>query len=169
MSEIVSSIKKQWFSLQPRERLVLTIGALLVSFILFYALILKPWHRALDNMTASLPKMRENLVWMRTQSEALKTGTIERTSTNYQGGDQSLLSILEQTAKRAGVQKSIQQLVPGSEGSQVRVVMGDAEFNKWLAWIDVLYKQYGVDIEQVATEREDERPNVVEIRATFIR
>jgi len=99
----------------------------------------------------------------------LKTGTIERTSTNYQGSDQSLLSILEQTAKRAGVQKSIQQLVPGGEGSEVRVVMGDAEFDKWLTWIDVLYKQYGVDIEQVATEREDERPNVVEIRAVFIR
>ena len=120
-------------------------------------------------MTTALPKMRENLVWMRTQAEALENGDINRDASQFKGNDQSLLSIVEQTAKRAGIQGAIQQLVPGKKGSEVRVVMGDAEFNKWLAWIDVLYKQYGVDIEQVVTEREDERPNIVEIRATFIR
>ena len=169
MSEFFPLIKKQWLALQARERLVLGVGAILVGAIIFYALILGPWHLALNNMTTALPKMRENLVWMRTQAEALENGDINRDASQFNGGDQSLLSIVEQTAKRAGIQGAIQQLVPGKKGSEVRVVMGDAEFNKWLAWIDVLYKQYGVDIEQVVTEREDERPNIVEIRATFIR
>ena len=169
MSELISSIKKQWYALQARERLVLGLGALIVAAILFYALILKPWHRTSTNMTATLPVMRENLVWMRTQGEALSNGGIDLASTQFKGSGDSLLSIIEQTANRTGVQASIQQLVPENQGREVRVVMGDAEFNKWLAWIDVLYKEYGVDIEQVATEREDERPNVVDIRATFIR
>ena len=169
MSEILSSIKNQWLALQSRERWVLAIGAFLVAVILCYALLLKPWHRALSNMTAALPKMRENLVWMRTQGEALNGGGIDRAAAQFKGAEQSLLSILEQTAKQNGVQTSIQQLVPGDDGNEVRVVMGNANFNKWLTWIDVLYRDYGVDIEQVVTEREDERPNIVEIRATFIR
>jgi hypothetical protein len=48
-------------------------------------------------------------------------------------------------------------------------VLQDADFNKWLLWVDTLYKKKGIDIRQVTAERDDDRPNIAEIRVTFFR
>jgi Type II secretory pathway, component PulM len=156
-------------SLQARERMVLMVGGVIVALILFYALILFPWHRALNEMTQRLPALRQDVVWMRVHGEALANGEIKNQAPQYRGAEQSLLSVIEQTASRTKVRDTIQQLVPDNNGAEVRVVLEDAQFNLWLQWIDVLYKQYGVDISQLTVEKEDERPNIAEIRVTFSR
>jgi hypothetical protein len=59
--------------------------------------------------------------------------------------------------------------VPTKNNSEVRVVLEDADFNQWLLWVDRLYKTNGVDIRQMTAERDDDRPNIAEIRVTFVR
>jgi general secretion pathway protein M len=165
----MDEIKKYWTGLQPRERLVLAIGGIVVSLILMYALLVQPWHKALNHMEAALPGLRTNLIWMRQQSQAMKTGSIKQSAPKLQGQGQSLLSVVEQTAKRAKVSKAIQQMTPAQNSTEVRVVLDGVNFNQWLRWVDELYKRYGVDIKQVTAERDEDEPNIAEIRVTFIR
>ena len=64
---------------------------------------------------------------------------------------------------------AIQQMVPNQETGDVRVVLEGVDFNQWVRWIDDLYKNYGVDVTQINAEKDDEKPNLAEIRMTFFR
>lgn len=165
----MEEIKNYWNGLQARERLILIFGGLIVSMILLYALLFQPWHKALSHMETALPGLRANLVWMRQQSVALKSGSVKQSAPKLQGQGQSLLSVVEQTAKRVKISNSIQQMTPAQNDSEVRVVLDGVNFNHWLKWIDDLYKRFGVDVKQVTAERDDDKPNVAEIRVTFVR
>jgi len=79
------------------------------------------------------------------------------------------LAVIEKTAKTAKVKKAIQQMVPGKNRNEVRVVLEEANFNLWVQWVDVLFKQYNVQIKQVTAERDDDAPNIAEIRMTLER
>jgi general secretion pathway protein M len=165
----METLKRYWSGLQPRERVVLSLGGVAVALIFFYSLIWRPWHLAIDHMERVVQPLRTNLVWMRQQSENLKASGGAGQAKAYQGANQSLLSVVEQTAKRAKVSSSIQQMVPAQNGNEVRVVLEDVNFNQWIRWIDDLFKRYGVDIKQVSAERDDDKPNTAEVRVTFVR
>ena len=165
----MDALKKYWAGLQPRERLILGGGGVIVALILFYALIWQPWHKSISNMEAALPPMRSNLVWMRQQAEMLASDGGQGANQSYAGADQSLLSVVEQSASKARVNGAIQQLVPSQNGNEVRVVLDGVNFNQWVRWVDDLFKRYGVNIKQVTAERDEDKPNVAEVRVTFIR
>jgi len=162
------TIVKKWLELQPRERLIVAWGGLAVFVILSYSLILQPWHAAIEHMQSALPSKRVDLIWMRQQAELLKQGGQVSKST-VKGQGQSLLSVIEQTAKASGVSKSIKQMVPGESNQQVSVVLEEARFSNWLRWVGTLQQQYGVAIKQLTADREDDAPDLAEIRVTFTR
>ncbi len=166
---MANSLKQYWLGLQARERLVLGWGGIIVTLIILYYFLLGPFYNAINTMEESIQPLRENLTWMRQQSDRLKSAGGANLGRQVKGGDQSLLSVIEQTAKRAKVSGAIQQMVPNKQKNEVRVVLDGANFNQWVRWIDELFKQYGVDIKQVTAERDEDKPNVAEIRLTFVR
>lgn len=166
---MANAVKNYWLKLEARERLILCVGAVLVSLILFYALIWQPWHKAIFEMEKSVQSLRTNLVWMKQQAKAIENGGGASVQQPAKGANQSLLSVIEQTAKTTKVRKAIQQMVPGRTPNEVRVVLEEADFNQWVKWIDLLFKQYGVQIKQVTAERDGDVPNIAEIRMTFER
>ena len=161
------SIKKYWQQLESREQFILMGGGVIVVLILLYALIWQPWHKSIESMQKSIQTMRSDLVWVRQYAPIIKSGG-QGVNKNTKGSDQSLLSVIESTAKRGKVHTAIQQMTPSSE-NKVRVVLEDANFNHWVKWIEVLSAQYGVAVEQASADRNDDKPNVVEVRVTFVR
>ena len=157
-----------WQQLASRERSVLAWGGVLVSFILFYTFIWQPWHAALSKMEEDIQAQRQNLVWMQQQAEILRGGGQPVENVAKASGE-SLLSVVEKTAKANKIGKSIQQMVPSTNNSEVRVVLEEADFNQWLRWIDQLFKKHDVNIKQLSAERDDSAPNLAEIRITFER
>ncbi|MBX2848840.1 MAG: type II secretion system protein M [Acidiferrobacterales bacterium] len=162
-----------WQQLERREQLILALGGLIVSFILFYALILKPWHRALNEMSERIPTQRENLVWMRQMSEIVKNGGDLNTVATAKDTNKSLIAIVNQTARSSRMNNFIQQIVPGNNlrtnADQVNVVLEEADFNQWVRWVDDLSNNYSVNIGQLSVESETDEPNIVELRVTFER
>ncbi len=165
----MNSLKKYWADLQPRERLILSWGGVIVAAIMLYAFFFQPLYRSLSAMESSLPELRSNLVWMRQTDQLLENGGLAGARQVVDGASESLLSVIESTARRAKIRKSIQQMVPVKGNAEVRVILEDADFNEWLRWVDILYKQNAVDIRQVTAERDDDKQNIAEIRVTFIR
>ena len=167
--EITDSIKKYWFGLELRERWILGLGALFVALILFYAIIWQPWHKAINDMSARLPNLRTNVQWMRQQAEIVRNGGVIKANTSTKGVNESLLAILEKTARASNLDKSIQQITPGQNDQEVRVVLEDASFNQWVSWIDLLYKDYLITVKQVTAERDEDKPDIAEVRGPFER
>ena len=162
-------LKSRWQQIEQRDRSILIWGSAVVALILFYALIWQPWHKAIAAMQGQIQPRRASLVWMEQQAELVRSGEFDNAAQSIRGADQSLMSVLEQTAKAAKVRESIQQMIPNSDKDEVRVVLEQANFNQWIKWIDVLFKQYGVGIKQMSAERDDDAPNIAEIRITFER
>lgn len=163
----------QWRQLGKREQLVLGWGGLVVGLILFYALIWQPWHNAIEHMEDAIQSRRESLVWMRQTSEMVKNGGVLSAQQIVSSADESLLSVIEKTARTGQISKYIQQMVPGTDPqtniAQVNVVLEEADFNLWVRWVDDLFRNYAVNVKQLTVENETDQPNVVELRVTFER
>ena len=157
-----------WHGLQPRERWMVGGGGLFAVLLLSHQLVWQPWQNAIDYMEESVVNHRINLVWMQQQAEQLQSGNVQITRSAVRGQDQSLMAVIEQTSRAAGVRDSIQQLLPRENNTQVSVVLEQTSFNKWVTWADTLQNQYGVTIIQLDAERE-EKPDQAEIRVTFSR
>lgn len=161
-------IIKFWQDLQPRERMILSFGVVFGCCFIFYVFIWQPWHAAIDHMEEVLPYKRVDLIWMRQQSEIILNGGVTQVS-KTKGENQSLMAIIDQTAKASGVRKTIQQMVPQQDKQEVSVVLEETSFNKWLQWVDVLKNDYAVSIKQLSAERDTKLADTAEIRVTFIR
>lgn len=170
MSQQLQVIKKWWGQLQARERQVLSLGSILVTAILLYMFILEPWQAALKHMSRVLPIKRTELAWMRQQAEVMMpvNASINR-NPRFIGQNQSLMSVLQKTANQQGLQKSIKQITPRPENDSVSVLMEEVSFNGWARWVTDLEKRYGVNIVQLSAERDDEKPDIAEIRVRFQR
>lgn len=165
---ILENLLKSWRKLQSRERLIVGWGAIAIVAIVGYSLVWQPWHAALDHMQTVLPQKRVDLVWMRQQAERVKQGG-GRPDRQVRGANQSLMAVVEQTARAGGIKDAIQQMVPRQNNQEVSVVLEGASFNQWVRWIDTLQQQYSVSIKQLTADRESEKPDSAEIRVTFVR
>lgn len=161
-------IQKYWRNLQARERQMLLWGGLIIAAIIFYVFIWQPWSKAVTHMETVLPLKRAELVWMRQQQDMLNSGNVVTTQ-EVKGQGESLMAVLEKTARNYGVRDTIKQLVPAKEGREVSVVLEGVSFNKWVRWVDNLASQYSVRAVQLTAEREESQPDTAEIRMTFSR
>lgn len=168
-----NTIINYWRQLEAREQYILGCGGLLVGLILFYALIWQPWHNAIAHMEDAIQDRRESLVWMKQSAEMVKNGAIVTESQVVKNADQSLLSVITQTARTSRINQFIQKMDPGTNvqtnTEQVNVVLEEADFNQWVRWVDDLSKNYAVNIMQLSVESETDEPNIVELRVTFER
>ena len=67
-------VKKYWQGLESRERLILSVGGILVLLILVYAFVWQPWHKSLSSMKKEIQPLRSDLVWIRQHAEIIKNG-----------------------------------------------------------------------------------------------
>lgn len=167
------ALLNQWRQLEPRERTILAWGTLIVAVILFYALVWQPWHNAIAQMEEALQERRTSLVWMQEQSKLVQNGSLGQSIQVFEGVNQSLLSVVEQSARANEVTQFIQQMTPSSSAQggneQVDVVLDEANFSQWVRWVDSLYRDYGVNIKQLTADNDSGEPNIVELRVTFER
>ncbi|MEM7357801.1 MAG: type II secretion system protein M [Pseudomonadota bacterium] len=165
---IVNNARQAWQNLQKREQLVLAGGAVAIVLIVAYAFVWQPWQAALHHMETVLPNKRVELVWMRQQAAAIQQGGARQVR-QVRGANQSLMAVIEQTARAGGIKDAIQQMVPRQNNQEVSVVLEGASFNQWVRWVDTLQQQYAVSIKQLTADREPEKPDTAEIRVTFMR
>lgn len=165
---MLDQVKKYWLNLQPRERLIVGWGSIIVLLIMLYLLLFQPWYQAVSHMQEVLPAKRAELVWMRQQQDLLNAGGVAPTR-EIKGQGESLMAVIEKTARNYGVRDTIKQLVPRQGGREVSVVLEQVSFNKWVRWVDNLSSQYSVNAIQLTAEREDDKADTAEIRVTFAR
>ncbi len=163
-----TELKKRWFSISARERLIVLLGAATIAIIAGYQLVYRPFLTATQTMQTNVSSLRSNLVWLREQAAHGTVAESQSNDSTRQATDQSFVAILERTARANDLAGSIAQITPSANQMTVQVVLENASFNGWVSWIAVLEQQFGVRVESATVERQS-APDTAQIRMEFAR
>jgi general secretion pathway protein M len=111
--------------------------------------------------TAALEQSnRENqelLAWMEQSAQEAKKLQAKLKSNGPTGSakGQSLLGIIDRTAKTANLGKSVKRVQPDGE-SKARVWLENAPFNETVKWLENLQRQQGIHIVTSVVEKQEE-------------
>jgi len=144
---------KAWLeSLEPRERMMVAAGGVLLVLFLIYILVLSPLHSGYDSLRGTVDTQRTTAQWMQESAQTLKS--LKRSGGRAaQGlGGRSLLSVADSTARAGGLGPALKRVEP--EGSDsVRVWLDGASFDVVVKWLGTLSTIHGVNVETVTLER----------------
>ena len=142
-------------SKEPRERLILISGAILLCLFLIYSLIMQPLTSGLDKRERLLEQQRETLAWMKQSAGEIKT--LRSFSSNKSGANskQSLLSTVDRTAKTVLPREAIRRVEPQGN-NQVQLWVEKAPFDPLLQWISTLQQRYAITVSSISIDRQEQ-------------
>jgi general secretion pathway protein M len=135
---------RQWLDgLAPRERnLVYAAAALLGIAIVYFAIVL-PVTSAARHRDARIVQKTSDLAWMRQVAPQVLAAAASGSGI---AGDESLVVLVDRTARESGIGSSIRDQTPaGQNGLQLR--LEGAPFDLLMAWLANLQQQYGVRVD----------------------
>jgi general secretion pathway protein M len=145
-----------WFyGLVPRERLVLTGGALMLSALLCHFLVLEPLDAAIRQKESTLQAQRNQMNELRSMAaEYKRLGSAEPKRGKSAGGT-SLLAIVDTSGAAQGIKNSIKRLSPEGK-DKVRIHLEEASFDNLVVWLVQLSTDYRITAESTNMRRGDE-------------
>ena len=148
-------------ALSLRERLLISVALAVGVLMIFYLYAWEPKTRELQNLrNVKVPESEQTLAWVKQALQRAKTGAASPGNQIIEG---PLLTVIEQTAERAGVRLAIRRIQP-NQAQSVRIWMEDVPFDSWLNWVDML-RQQNVYVERASIVRET--PGMATIRFTL--
>lgn len=159
---------KEWFnSLVPRERLLVLAAAVVTTAALFFLMVWEPLVTANENLSQQVISAQELNNWLAdVEIEVADLRASGRRGT-LKGRNQSLLSVVDQTSRTAGLGDAVRRIQPEGD-NQAQVSLEAAGFNKMLFWLGELEKNYGIRATAVTLTRDD-KPGLVQARITLTR
>ena len=143
-------MKHYWANLQPRERHTLLGGGVALLLILCYVVVIAPFQQEVTRLQRSVENQEEELAWMRQAAvEARRLRGSSPAARRVSG--QSLMSLVDSSARSAGLGGAVKQIKPESQGVKVRLEQVD--FDGMLRWFEQLGGQHGVSVSGLVMER----------------
>lgn len=154
-------MKHWWQGLAERERRLAGGGAVLALVLLCYALVWQPFQERLKKLRQAVAEGRAELAWMRQAAPEVKrlSGLASAASAESRSGGQSLLTLVDQTARTAGLGSALTRVEPqGNE--QLKVSLEKASFDTLVRWLGALEQEYGVTVVNGTVDRRSENGQV---------
>jgi general secretion pathway protein M len=142
----------QWFAgLNPRERLIVLVGGVLVLLTAIYVLVLGPFYSATAARAERVERKRADLAWMRTVApEVQALGATIPVSAGP--SDESLVVLVDRTAREAGLGTALTGQTPQGQ-SGIRVRMEGAAFDLIVTWLGNLQATQAISVESAQFDR----------------
>lgn len=136
-----------WSERNTRERMIISIGSLLLLVSLLYAYVWLPIRNDVDRMNRSLPELRAAAAQMR--GEANEISTLKTRGVTVPAG--GALAAVEQSAASQGLRDKLEEL-GATDASHVRMSSNALPFDQWVSWLNLLQAQSGMRIESANVE-----------------
>ena len=133
-------------ALSPRERRMLLIAVIAVVAILIFGIVI-PLDRGVAHTQERLVKKRADLSWM--QSVAPEIMMLPPSSA---ANGQSLLVVVDRSAREAGLASALAGSDPGAPGT-LSVRLEKAPFDALIGWLARLAQQNGVTVDSAVIEK----------------
>ncbi len=152
---------RAWYAgLAPRERRVVSAGALTLAVLLVVGGGLLPLQSAVSSATHRLATRREDLEWMRRNAPlVLAAGDNLAADT----GEPAVV-VVDRLGREAGLGAALRGTQPSGTG--VRVQLEAAPFDTLVRWLATLEQRYGLSIEAITVDR-TATPGLVNASVTF--
>lgn len=146
----LDELKTWYFSLQERERLMVTLGAAFLAVMLVYAVLLHPYLASRKALQDDVQRQQALLTWMR--PAALQIQSLRGQQPSGLPAGQSMLAVVDRSAGDAGFGGALKQVQTNSDGS-VHVQMQAAGFDSLMRWLGDLHRQYGISVRDLNAQR----------------
>lgn len=145
-----------WHSRNPRERLMVVAAALLVGGLLLALLVVEPYFKRDARLRLERQQLQDALVVLQADVARLEAGRGRTTQTAVVPRvGQSLLGMLDQSARDAGLADGLNRAEPVGE-DQVRIWFSGAPFEVLAAWLERLATLHGVDVVELQLNRAED-------------
>ena len=134
-------MKEWWDSLQAKERLIATIGAIAAIIVILYLVAWSPIVDSRDNKKMRVENKRETLTWMsQKQQEVEHLKRLNPNLFNQATDKRSLLAIVDTGAKQMGIRSSITRISPDGE-DKVKIAFEDMVFDRLIVLLGELNRR----------------------------
>ncbi len=133
-------------TLSARERRMLAVGSVATVLLLVFGIVV-PLDRAVAHAQQRLAKKHADLAWMQSVAPEL-TGIAPPPAAS----GESLLVIVDRSAREAGLASSLAGSEPGATGS-LSIRLEKAPFDTLVGWLARLAQQNGVSVDSATIER----------------
>ena len=163
MKAYLERFRVWWAARNERERQILSLGGGALILILFYLAVWEPLGKSQTRRETALTDARE----LAMRLELLATQSQRGRNTNVVASGQSLLSVVDQSAKTSAIGKPPSRLQPEGDNT-VRLWFEDVPFDSVLRWLNDLQQRQGVRVSDADIERES-GSGLVNVRLTLVR
>lgn len=160
-------MKDYWYSLQPRERLMVAVCAAAVTIGLLYLLVWAPIAEGRAQLAVNVKAQQENLAWMRQASRQVRQARASNLGAVQVNDTRSMLAIIDSSATQAQIRQPIQRMEPeGNNG--VKLSLENASFDAMIRWLGALKRSHNIDVVS-ATISPSATPGQVDTRLSLQR
>lgn len=157
---------KEWFeSLEARERRLVIGGGVVLFVMIVYFLGWEPFINGLHDLRDRTHTKLQQVAWMQNAAQQIKQLQARSTAPAQLGAGQSLLGVIDRTAKLKNLGDSVKRVQPDGS-NKARVSLESANFDIVIGWLEELERHYGVGVETVTFEKREE-PGLVDARINF--
>jgi len=150
---------KDWYlGLEPRERRMVAIGAVVVLLALVWGLLVNPVYSAAAAAERRIETKRETLAFLRSAAAEL-AGATHLPADRPDLAGQSLVVIIDRSARQAGLGAALTNNQPVGEDG-IRVRLEGASFEAVARWLAALNQASGLAIESASLDRAPEAGRV---------
>jgi type II secretory pathway component PulM len=144
---------RDWFySLQPRERVLVLSGAVVVLLLAIYFLALAPFYGAVNSRAERVAKKQGDLAWMRSVGGEILALSQSAPSAASLQTNESLVVLIDRSARECGLGSALTGQTPTGENG-IRVRLEQAEFDKLIVCLGSLQQSHSVTIESANIDR----------------
>lgn len=147
----MQQLKDKFNSLQPRERVIVIAGAILVLVVAVYVLALAPLYSTVNAQAKRVTQKEGDLAWMR--SVAGEVAVLSANAPSRPGpSSESMVVLIDRAARECGLGSSLTGQTPNGERG-IRVRLEGAEFDKLMVCLGTLQQVHAVDVESAQIDR----------------
>lgn len=158
-------MREWWEGLGTRERFIAIAGTLVLVPFLLWLLLWRPLVGGVNRLEQEVATQRESVLWMQNAAAELQRLRGSGGQADAGLGGRSLLAVVDQSARSAGLGNGLKRIEPDSADS-VRVRLEGVAFDALVQWLDQLSRQHGILATLVSIEREA-GPGQVNVRLTL--
>jgi len=142
----LSSLSLESFAALPQRQQRLVVGGIVVAIVLLIVAVLVPLDHSVASAQQRLAKKRADLLWMQGVAPELATAPAPPSDSG-----ESLLVIIDRSARESGLASSLTGSEPGTGGS-LAVRLQKAPFDTLVAWLARLAQQNGIVVESATID-----------------
>lgn len=139
---------KDWFeNLQPRERMIVIVGSILLVLTLLYSALWAPVMSKNKKLEAAVENKQSSLRWMQEASQ--KILSIQAANSSRLESGRSLISVVDTGLVQAGLKSSLDRMEP--EGNEsVKLWLVKAAFDDLIRTLGKLEETSGVRVKSIS-------------------